>query len=171
MTSLWKTYGVDTSNFDRFFVGADRLAESLRKNAEWLANNATTSYPPFNLKKTDENKYVIEMAVAGFAKQDIEITLEDNKLVIKGSSSGDSKDAEQYLHMGIANRAFTRQFTLADNVEIDNAEMINGMLKIWLEHIIPEDKKPRKIEVKEKSSADSVSKEFDKEVANVKKAR
>ena len=153
MTSLWKTYSFDTSNFDRVFVGADKIAKTLRDNAEWLANNAAQAYPPFNLKKTDENKYVIEMAVAGFAKQDIEITLEDNKLVIKGNSSADTSDVKDYLHMGIANRAFTRQFTLADNVEIDNAEMINGMLRIWLEHIIPEDKKPRKIEVKEAKKA------------------
>lgn len=151
MTSLWKTYNLDTTNFDRFFVGADLVAKGLRSNAEWLANTASQTYPPFNLKKTDENKYVIEMAVAGFGKQDIEIVLEDNKLLIKGNSAGNLKDANQYLHMGIANRAFTRQFTLADNVEIDNAEMINGMLRIWLEHIIPEDKKPRKIEIKEAS--------------------
>jgi len=148
MTSLWKTYNFDTSNFDRFFVGADKVAKALRENAEWLANNAATAYPPFNLKKTDENKYVIEMAVAGFGKQDLEITLEDNKLVIKGNTAADSKEtATTYLHSGIANRAFTRQFTLADNVEINNAEMINGMLKIWLEHIIPDDKKPKKIEI------------------------
>lgn len=151
MTSLWKTYTFDATNFDRFFVGADLVAKGLRSNAEWLANTASQAYPPFNLKKTDENKYVIEMAVAGFGKQDIEIVLEDNKLLIKGNSSADVKDANQYLHLGIANRAFTRQFTLADNVEIDNAEMINGMLRIWLEHIIPEDKKPRKIEIKEAS--------------------
>ena len=171
MTSLWKTYNFDTSNFDRFFVGADRLAESLRKNAEWLANNTPASYPPFNLKKTDENKYVIEMAVAGFAKQDIEITLEDNKLVIKGNASTDSKEAEQYLHMGIASRAFTRQFTLADNVEIDNAEMLNGMLRIWLEHIIPEDKKPRKIEVKEKSATDHIREACAQDIAEAKKGK
>lgn len=150
MSTVWKAYGLDSSNFDRFFVGSDLVAKNLRKNAEWLANNVST-YPPFNLKKTEENKYVIEMAVAGFAKQDIEITLEDNKLVIKGSASADNKDSgHEYLHLGLANRAFTRQFTLADNVEINDAEMINGMLKIWLEHIIPEEKKPRKIELKEK---------------------
>lgn len=149
MTSLWKTYSFDTANFDRFFVGADLIAKGLRNNAEWLANTASQAYPPFNLKKTDENKYVIEMAVAGFGKQDVEIVLEDNKLLIKGNSSSNTKDLDQYLHMGIANRAFTRQFTLADNVEIDNAEIINGMLRIFLEHIIPEDKKARKIEVKE----------------------
>ena len=149
MTSQWKHYAFDSSNFDRFFVGADLIAKGLSDNAKWLANTAAQAYPPFNLKKTDENKYVIEMAVAGFGKQDVEITLEDNKLVIKGNTAQNSKDVENYLHMGIASRAFTRQFTLADNVEINNAEMLNGMLRIWLEHIIPEEKKPRKIEVKE----------------------
>jgi len=143
----WKTYNLDTSNFDRFFVGADTIAKNLRANAEWLANNAAATYPPFNLKKTDENKYVIEMAVAGFAKQDIEITLENNKLLIKGNSQVDSEPKTNYLHMGIASRAFTRQFTLADNVVINNAHLINGMLKVWLENIIPEDKKPKKIEI------------------------
>lgn len=153
MNSFWKTYSLDTSNFDRFFVGADKLAHTLRSNAEWLANNATVAYPPFNLKKTDENKYVIEMAVAGFGKQDIEITLEDNKLVIKGNSSSDTKDdLDKYLHMGIANRAFTRQFTLADHVVINNAEILNGILKIWLDHIIPEEKKPRKIDIADSDS-------------------
>ena len=150
MTSLWKLYDVDASKFERFFIGADLVAKGLREKAEWIANNATTAYPPFNLKKTEDNKYVLEMAVAGFGKQDIEITVEDKKLIIKGNTSADNKNpAYDYLHMGIANRAFTRQFTLADNVEINSAEMINGMLKIWLEHFIPEEKKPRKIEVKE----------------------
>jgi molecular chaperone IbpA len=143
----WKTYNLDTSNFDRFFVGADTIAKNLRANAEWLANNTAATYPPFNLKKTDENKYVIEMAVAGFAKQDIEITLENNKLLIKGNSQVDSESKTNYLHMGIASRAFTRQFTLADNVVINNAHLINGMLKVWLENIISEDKKPKKIEI------------------------
>jgi len=152
--TYWKTYNFDTSNFDRFFIGADRLAKNLKANADWLANNVSQTYPPFNLKKVDENKYVIEMAVAGFTKQDIELTLDDNKLLIKGNIHSDSKDEKsEFLHCGIANRAFTRQFTLADNVEIYNAELINGMLKVWLEHIIPEDKKPRKIELKEKKAS------------------
>lgn len=170
--SIWKTYNLDTTNFDRFFVGADRLAKTLRDNAEWLANNVPASYPPFNLKKADENKYVIEMAVAGFGKQDIEITLEDNKLVVKGNVANDSKDDEKdYFYKGLANRAFTRQFTLADHVEINNAEMINGMLKIWLEHIIPEEKKPRKINIKEASETDHIRAECEREISNAKKAQ
>lgn len=149
--TFWKTYNVDTSNFDRFFVGADAIAKNLTDNAAWLANNATASYPPFNLKKVEDNKYVIEMAVAGFARQDIELTLEDNKLVINGKTAADTsgKELGDYLHKGIADRTFTRQFTLADNVEIQNANLINGMLKIWLEHVIPESKKPKKIDIED----------------------
>ena len=146
--TYWKTF--DTANFDRFFVGADRLAKTLADNAAWIANNAATSYPPFNLKKVDDNKYVIEMALAGFTKQDVEITLEDDKLIIKGGVSADTKDDKaEFLHCGIASRNFTRQFTLADNVEINNAEMLNGILKVWLNHIIPESNKPKKIEIKD----------------------
>lgn len=167
--TIWKTYNLDTTNFDRFFVGADKIAKTLRQNAEWLASNAPTAYPPFNLKKTDENKYVIEMAVAGFAKQDIEITLDSDKLVIKGSAAADTKDNKfEFLHCGIANRAFTRQFTLADNVVIENAEMLNGMLKVWLEHITPEDKKPRKIDIKEKASTDNIREVCAKDIADAK---
>lgn len=147
--TIWKTLNFDTSNFDRFFVGADAIAKNLADNAAWLANNAVSSYPPFNLKKVEDNKYVIELAVAGFAKQDIEMTLEENKLLIKGKVAGDSAgdEATSFLYKGIADRAFTRQFTLADNVEIHNARLMNGMLKIWLEHVIPDSKKPKKIDI------------------------
>ena len=156
--TYWKTQNLDTSYFDRYYVGADKLIKTLQDNAEWLANNAAASYPPFNLKKVEDNKYVIEMAVAGFAKQDIELTLEENKLVIKGNTTGNGDGATDYLHKGIADRAFTRQFTLADNVEINNAHLINGMLKIWLEHVIPESKKPKKIDIADEADAKEAKK-------------
>lgn len=118
-----------------------------KKMAEMVeAAPKLTTYPPYNIKKIDDSKYVIEMAVAGFGRQDLELVLEDGKLTVKGSVSSD--DGE-YLYKGIADRAFTRQFTLADTVEIKNADLINGMLKIWLERFIPEDKKPKKIEIGE----------------------
>jgi molecular chaperone IbpA len=107
------------------------------------------TYPPFNIKKVDENKYILEMAVAGFGKQDIEIELEDGNLTVKGSVTSDEAD---YLYKGIAERAFTRQFTLADSVEVKNADLINGMLKIWLERFIPEEKQPKKIPIGETTS-------------------
>jgi molecular chaperone IbpA len=108
------------------------------------------TYPPYNIKKVDENKYVIEMAVAGFGKQDLELELQDGTLTIKGNVS--SEDAD-YIYKGIAERAFTRQFTLADTVEVKNADLINGMLKIWLERFIPEEKKPKKISIGDTETA------------------
>lgn len=138
MTNQKKTF--NALNFDRFFVGTDLLA----KNAQWLTNMG--SYPPYNILKID-NTYVIEMAVAGFTSKDIEITLEDNKLFIKGDAPAQTRNVGEYLYTGIANRAFTRQFALADNVVIDSAELVDGMLRISLQRIIPESSKPRKIEI------------------------
>jgi molecular chaperone IbpA len=92
------------------------------------------------------------MAIAGFAQSNLEITLENNVLNIKGSISSDDEKENQFLYKGIAERAFSRNFRLADMVEVKNAELINGLLKIWLERIIPEEKKPRKININEKES-------------------
>jgi molecular chaperone IbpA len=117
------------------------------------------NYPPYNIKKTGDNTYVIELAVAGFAKQDIEIELADGKMLIKGNVNSDDADtAEAFLFKGIANRAFTRSFALDDHIEVNNAEMINGMLKVFLERIIPEHKKPKKIDIQEPSEVKSVTK-------------
>ena len=146
-----------TNQFDRFFVGFDKVAEKMAAMAEQTAKLAT-NYPPYNIKKIDENKYTIEMAVAGFAKQDIEIELVDDKLIIKGNARS-GEDAEQdskgewtwpqVLYQGLAMRPFTRTFNIADNVEIRGASMLNGILKIALEAIIPEHKTPKKVEIKD----------------------
>ena len=142
----------DLDKFNKFFVGADKFADKMAETVQHLANTATNgTYPPFNLKKTDDNVYVIEMAVAGFGKNDLEMTLEDNKLIIKGQTTIDglTEDSanQQFLHKGISDRPFSRAFTLADNVVVNNAALVNGLLKIWLEHIIQEDKKPKKIDI------------------------
>ena len=156
----------DFDKFNRFFVGSDKFLARMHETAELIANTATNgTYPPFNLKKTDDNVYVIEMAVAGFGKHQIEMTLEDNKLLVKGDTTVDplAKEAQSYLYKGIAERPFTRQFTLADNVEIKNAQLMNGMLKIWLEHMIPEHKKPKKIEIEETTEVASTNTKLPKE--------
>lgn len=116
------------------------------------------TYPPYNIKKTGENTYVIELAVAGFGKQDLELELQEGILTIKGNVKSD--EATEYLFKGIAERAFTRQFTLADTVEVKNADLINGMLKIWLERFIPEEKKPKKIPVGEASKEPGSTQQF-----------
>lgn len=127
----------DTIGFDEIFKRLSTFSDALPK---------ISTYPPYNIKKTADNTYVIEVAVAGFGKQDIELTLEDGVLTVKGQISAD--DPHDYIFKGIANRAFTRSFTLADTVKVQNAELLNGMLKVWLERFIPEDKKPQKINIK-----------------------
>lgn len=140
-------YTWDTQkNIERFFIGVDPIMKRLSEAAQHTASLAS-KYPPYNIKKLDDNKYIIEMAVAGFAKQDIEVELADNQLVIKGSIKSDDSEAGQMLHQGLAMRPFTRQFNLADNIEIKNASLINGILKVALEAMIPEQKKPTKIKI------------------------
>jgi len=154
-------------DFDRFFVGFDKVAEKMASVAD-PAQALAAKYPPYNLKKIDENKYTIELAVAGFAKQDLEIEIVDDKLIIKGNThSGEPAEQDsagewtwpQVLHQGLAMRPFTRTFTLSDNVEIRGASLLNGILKIVLEAIIPEHKKPKKIDIndEEETSAPSTA--------------
>lgn len=128
----------DTIGFDEIFKRLASFSENLPK---------ITTYPPYNIRKTGDNTYIIEVAVAGFSKQDIELVLEDGVLTVKGQITSDDT-SNDYIFKGIANRAFTRTFTLADTVKVQNAELLNGMLKIWLERFIPEDKKPTKIDIK-----------------------
>jgi len=135
----------NTNDFDKFFVGYDKMFDQLAEFHDNMAKNIP-NYPPYNIKKTDENTYVIELAVAGFGQSDIEIEVEDDKLKVKGNASVDDKGLDT-LYQGLALRPFTRMFTLNDQVEVQNAEMINGLLKIYLERIIPESKKPKKINI------------------------
>lgn len=135
-------------DFDKYFVGFDDTYNRLSKMHDDMTKYVP-NYPPYNIKKVSDNTYVIELAVAGFAKQDIEIVIDDNKLVIKGNARDDT---DNFVFKGIANRAFTRAFALDDQIEIKDAALFNGMLKIALERIIPEHRKPRKIEVKDEPS-------------------
>lgn len=135
----------DLPTLSKGSVGFDTILKRLETMTEAFPKIPT--YPPYNIKKTGDNTYVIEIAVAGFGKQDIELVLEDGVLTVKGQVTSD--EAADYLFKGIADRAFTRKFTLADTVEIKNADLFNGMLKIWLERFIPENKKPKKIDIGE----------------------
>jgi molecular chaperone IbpA len=155
MTNL-SAFGPGFKDFDKYFVGFEDQFNRLSKMHDDLTKSIP-NYPPYNIKKTGENTYAIELAVAGFGKQDIEIELAEGKLIVKGTTSDNSD--ENFLFKGIANRAFTRAFALDDQVEVQDAEMINGMLRIFLERIIPEHKKPKKIAVKEKAEKTS-SKQF-----------
>lgn len=150
MTYIKDVFGRDLfKDFDKLYVGFDDQFQKLAKVHDDLTKNIP-NYPPYNIKKTGDNTYVIELAVAGFAKQDIEIELADGKMVVKGTVKSDEEEnPNAFLFKGIANRAFTRTFALDDQIEVKDAEMFNGMLKVFLERIIPEHKKPKTIEVKE----------------------
>ena len=139
-----KTLDPFTVGYDKFFKDIEEVTKNVTKNIP--------SYPPYNIKQVSKNKYVIEMAVAGFAKSDIEVTLEGNKLVIKGAAKEDElKEEENFLFKGIANRNFSRSFTLADKIEIGQAEMVNGMLRVWLENLVQTQDTIKRIAIKEKS--------------------
>lgn len=141
-------------NYDPFSIGFERISTMMNELQRQTVKAVT--YPPYNIRKTGDNTYAIEMAVAGFGKQDIEITLEENTLKIEGRVDGSPDEDKNYVFKGIAERPFQRTFTLADTVEIKNAELINGMLRVWLENLVPE-KKTRKVEIRDpadKSTSD-----------------
>jgi len=136
---------LDLHKFDPFSIGYDKMFDRLELFNTALSK-AVPGYPPYNIKKTEKNFYVLELAVAGFSKEDIDIELTDGSLTVSASAkTSDSK--EEFLHKGIADRSFKRKFELADNVEIRNADLKDGMLKISLEYIVPDNKKPKKIEI------------------------
>jgi molecular chaperone IbpA len=107
------------------------------------------NYPPYNIKKIDDTHYVIEIAVAGFGQTDIDVEIDGGTLTVKGAVNS-AEPEDNFLFKGIAARAFTRTFALNDQVEVKDAEIFNGMLKIALERMIPEAKKPKKVAVKER---------------------
>jgi molecular chaperone IbpA len=108
-----------------------------------------TSFPPYNIKQLGEDRYQIEMAVAGFSKKDLKIDLANNQLTVEGAQESSSEsEAGDYLYKGIAARQFRQSFALADHVKVLGSELKDGVLKIELERQIPEEKKPRSIEIK-----------------------
>lgn len=130
----------DIGNFRRSSVGFDRLFDML-ENSSFGGEN----YPPFDLIKVDDNRYRIEVAVAGFGRDDIEITSQQNVLVLRGQRA--DENGSDYVHRGIANRSFERRFALADHIQVRGADLKDGMLAIDLVREIPEAMKPRKIEI------------------------
>jgi molecular chaperone IbpA len=147
-------FGCD--QFSRFLLGGDRILETFQKAQQAAKEfSAASNWPPYNIVKVDQDKYVIEMAVAGFPKGSIDLEFANGSLIVTGSVSSDGalvtddKDSPFYIYKGIAQRPFTRKFELSDTVEIKNAELVNGMLKVWIENIIPEGKAAKKIEIKD----------------------
>jgi len=124
---------------DPFFIGFDRMFNRL--------TNTTTNqsgFPPYNVRKVDEDTFVVELAVAGYNKESIKITEHDGSLIIKGERP---EDVEEYLHKGIAGRKFTRTFALGEYMYVNSADLVDGMLYVVVKREVPEEKKPKIIEI------------------------
>jgi len=137
---------INRPDFDSFFVGFDRLFDQL--NA-FDPSKKPANYPPYNIIETGENTYTIEIALAGFTEEQIEITHlpEKSSLVVSGSNETEDNN---YLHQGIASRKFHRTWTVADTIEVKGAVFANGILQIQLENVVPEEKKPKQIKITSK---------------------
>ena len=152
-----RTY--DFSPLFRSTVGFDRLARVL----DSAAGEQAPSYPPYNIQKTGEDAYRITMAVAGFGDADLDIHTRENKLVIAGKiERDDESENRSFLHRGIAERSFERQFSLADHIKVAAASLENGLLHVDLVREVPEAMKPRSIKIK---SVDGKTKKLEKQAA------
>ena len=136
-----------TIGFDNVFDHFERMFDDDFFNV----GVPTVNYPPYNIVKTGDNKYDVEVALAGFSKDDINVEFADGMLTIKSKDKKESEDTDadgNVIHKGISKRYYSKSFTIADDVEINGAELKDGLLKVSLERIIPESKKPKLIEIK-----------------------
>jgi len=133
----------DFTPYRRSTVGFDRLFDLLETG---MRGDASDGYPPFDIVKESEDDYRITLAVAGFRPDEIEVVAQQNQLTVTGKRA-EEKEQGEYLHRGIAMRAFERRFQLADHVEVTNADVVNGLLKVELVRRVPEAMKPRKIQI------------------------
>jgi molecular chaperone IbpA len=136
----------DTQALNRALVGFDRIFDDMERR---FASQVTNNYPPYNICRLQENLYQIEIAVTGFEKNEITVTVEQDKLNIAGQRNKDEDTTAEFLHRGLALRDFERTFTLAEHMKIISAEIKNGVLSIRIEREIPESAKPRIIDVVE----------------------
>jgi molecular chaperone IbpA len=134
----------DFTPYRRNTVGFDRLFELLENTGRAAQNE---NYPPFNIERTGENDYKVTVAVAGFKPDEIDITAQQNLLIVSGQKDADSNDNRDFLHMGIASRNFERKFQLADHIHVTDADLADGLLTITLVREVPEALKPRKIAI------------------------
>ena len=149
MVTLAHHTNFTANDLDRFMglsIGFDSMFNRL---ANFPQQQDGGAYPPYNIRKEDDFNFVIELALAGFSEKDVEIELTENVLSIrstdeKGKQNSDTPD---YVHRGIANRSFSRKFTLADDIIVKGAEFENGLLNITLERVVPDEKKPRIIPI------------------------
>jgi molecular chaperone IbpA len=128
----------------RALIGFDTMFDQMERR---YANSINNNYPPHNIIKTGDNQYEIQLAVTGFDKSEISVTIENNVLIVKGESAAADYAPEAYLHRGLATRDFVKEFPLAEHIEVTGAETKNGMLTIKLVRNIPESAKPKIIDI------------------------
>jgi molecular chaperone IbpA len=143
MTNQISIRTLDIPSIHRFGIGFDSMLYDLAR----LASANASNYPPYNLVKTDENSFAIELAVAGFKEGEIDVSVEKNVLTIKGSKKDSIPDNFEYLHRGISQRNFERTFPLAEHIEVTGALVRDGMLIIDLFRLVPESDKPKSIAI------------------------
>ena len=131
-------------------LGFDRMFNTLEAMLDTVPDTSA-KFPPHNIIKLDDQKYVVELAVAGFDEDEIDITVEDGVLKIAGEKK-ETEDEIEYLHKGIGTRSFTKTIKLVDTVEVHGAQYKNGILKIGLENVIPDHKKPKKVSINKKGA-------------------
>lgn len=132
------------AQLNRALIGFDRIFNQIENRSVGSNNN----YPPFNIIKYNESNYEIELAVAGFLKQEITVEVDQDQLVIRGSHTDDVAEGTQYIHRGLAARAFEKAFTLPQYMEVGEVELTNGILHVKLTQVVPEALKPRQISIK-----------------------
>ena len=144
----------DFSPLFRSTIGFDRLARLVDSASRF---DSAPTYPPYNIESTGEDAYRLTMAVAGFSRDEIDLTVHENTLVISGKAQKDDEEANgRYLHRGIARRAFERRFSLADHIKVTGASMDNGLLHVDLVREVPEEAKPRQIKIGEAAAPKQV---------------
>lgn len=130
----------------RALIGFDTMFDSARKYGN---TQVSTNYPPHNVIKTDDNEYIIQVAVTGFAKHEIHVTVEDEVLVVRGESTSSDYASDQYIYRGLARRDFVKEFPLAEHIEVTGAVIENGLLTVTIVRIVPESAKPKVIDIVE----------------------
>lgn len=136
----------DTAALNRALVGFDRIFDDMERR---FGNQLTSNYPPFNIAKVGENLYDIAIAVTGFDKEEIAVQVEANELTVRGERKTSDNTEPEYLHRGLALRDFEKTFTLAEHMKVRKAEIKNGILLIQIEREIPEEMKPKIIDIVE----------------------
>jgi len=134
----------DTNALNKALLGFDEIFNNFEHR---FANQINNNYPPYNIIKKDENNYELEVAVTGFAPEEVTVEIDQNQLIVKGERKREDDADTQYLHRGLATRDFNRVWTLAEHMEVDTGTIKNGVLRIALERVVPEALKPRVLKI------------------------